>query len=399
MKKVVIVGSGFGGLVSCINIDNKKNKIILLEKDNDIGKKILVTGNGKCNFWNEDMSNKHFHSDEEQLINSILTDKAKMSAFSFIDTLNIEYKVKNGYYYPFSNNASTIRNTFIYELNKKNVEVRINYEVKSIKKIDSHFLINDDIICDMIILSTGGKSYTANENSYIYDILRSFGHEIIKPLPSLVQLLSDIKYKKYWHGIRTDAEVLLKIDNRNIKKEKGEIQLTDKGISGICVFNISREASIAIDKNKKVEVLINFIPFCKDAKKYIIERVDKLRNVSIYDNLCRVLNNKIVDIIFEESRLKKNIYSLSDNELDRICSNLISFKVNITSTMPFISSQVTRGGVSLKDLNIKSFESKKVNNMYIIGELTDVDGDCGGYNIAYAIISSLIAVGDINDKS
>ena len=396
MSKIVVIGSGASGICTCLNLNDKDNEIILLEKDNDISKKILVTGNGRCNLWNSNMNNDFFYSSNRDLLDEILTTENKDKAFKFLNDLGIEYKVKNGYYYPYSNNATTIRNTLLNELQNKNIKVITNYEVTDIKKDNNKFIINNDIECDKLIISTGGCSYT-NTNNNIFDLLSKMNHNIIKPLPSLVGLKTNSKFKKYLHGVRSDVEVSIEVDNELVKKEQGEIQFTDYGIFGICVFNLSRYASIGLYNKKEVNCYINFLPFVEDVNGYIEYRLKRFSNLTIYENLLRVLNKKLVDIIFEESNISKDTYSINDIEKSNLINNLSSFKVKIIDTNGYKASQVTTGGVDLKDINVSTMESKKVKDLYIIGEALDVDGDCGGYNLAFAFISALICVGDIND--
>ena len=385
MKRIGIIGGGISGLVAAINLKTNDNEITILEKNNELGKKILLTGNGRCNFYNEDMDISHFHSSEniEGLINNDIN-----NVLMFINKLGIMYKTKNGYYYPFSNKASTIRDTLLYEISKKKISVKTNYIVNSITKDNNEFIVNNKLRFDYLVISVGGNSYPKTGSSGdINNILKSFDIKVNKLLPSLTNLHGKEDYFDKWQGIREDVKVSLYVDDNLVKEETGEIQLTKYGVSGICVFNVSRYASIALNENKKVVVSIDFLPGedvlkCLDAKP---------KDLEILELLKRIFNEKLAEIIVDKSNIKRNVIykNLSDIERERLSNNIKDFRVNITSTGSFDESQVTIGGVSLGEINKDTMESKKVKNLYIIGEALDIDGDCGGYNIAFAIYSAL----------
>jgi predicted Rossmann fold flavoprotein len=192
------------------------------------------------------------------------------------------------------------------------------------------------------------------------------------------------------------VEIVLGNDEK-IKEEYGELQFTDYGVSGICVFNLSRYVSYM---NKgKLTIKINLMPFLKeDANKYLENRSD---NISIYDMLKRIINEKIVRVILDELKINYDInyVSLDKNKKESLIEYLTCFTLNVTGTKSFDNSQVTAGGIPLSEININTFESKIVNNLFLLGELLDVDGDCGGYNISFAILSSLISSEYIRGKN
>ena len=264
MKEVVIIGGGASGLTAAITAARNGKKVTILERNNKCGKKILITGNGRCNFWNEDNDISHFHSSTPSLIKNFITEERKQSILKFFDSLGIISKTKNGYYYPFSNQAFTVQNALLLECNKLGIEIINDITVEKIIKKD-YFIINpnkENIKAKNIIISTGSKATPKTGSDGLgYTLAKAFNHSIITPLPSLVQLKGDEKFFKNWSGIRTDVKVSLFINNTFVKSETGEIQLTDYGVSGICIFNISGEASKTLNKNKNVTIKINFMPF------------------------------------------------------------------------------------------------------------------------------------------
>ncbi|MBR3117130.1 MAG: aminoacetone oxidase family FAD-binding enzyme [Bacilli bacterium] len=393
MKKIVIVGGGISGLVSALTVKGDNNEVIILEKNSTLGKKILVTGNGRCNFLNDDFSINHFHSVEDADLSKYIKEDDKEIVLNFVKNLGIEYKIKNGYYYPFSNKASTIKDTLVIEVERNNIKVIYNYDVRSINKEGKTFVINNDIKCDYVILSTGSKSYpVTGSTGEGYELVKKFRHGVTELYPSLVQVTAKGDIFKKLSGIRTDVKVGIYNKDKLIKEEIGELQLTDYGISGICVFNLSRY--VPLIENPIVK--IDFLPNAGDSEKYFASKP----RISVEDLLLRTLNDKLVKIILEKSNIDKNscYQDLDIFSKQRLLSNLREFEVVVTGTKSFDSSQVTAGGVKLIGIS-DTFESTLVPNLYIIGELLDIDGDCGGYNISFAIISAIKAGNSIRGKN
>ena len=385
--KIVIVGGGAAGLMAAINIKNEDNEVVILEKNEEVGKKILVTGNGRCNLWNFDMHYSKYNSSNPELLDKIITPEYEDDALNKLVELFSILKNKNEYLYPRSNKATTVRDVLLHVCNKLGVEIITNYTVTSIKKTDK-FIINNDITCDKLIISCGGKSLpiTGSDGS-IYSILIDMGHTIIEPLPSLVPLFANEPYLNKWNGIRCDAKVTSIIDGKKIKEESGELQLTDYGISGICVFNISRDIVKALNEGKNATVQISFLELGEDEKEYFEQRKDN----TVYELLLKVFDKKLIKILLDKMDINPDAYikSLTTKEMSRLADYIERFNINITGHGDFNKSQVTQGGVSLEDINPDTLESMKVKDLYLIGEVLDIDGDCGGYNLGFAWMSAL----------
>lgn len=396
MKEVVIIGGGASGLTAAITAARNGKKVTIIERNNKCGKKILITGNGKCNFWNIDQSLSHYHSSTPNLIKNFITQERQNSVLKFFDSLGIVSKTKNGYYYPFSNGAFTIQNALLLECKKLNIEIIYDIKVEKIIKQD-YFIINpnkENIKAKNIIISTGSKAAPKTGSDGIgYELAKALGHNIITPLPSLVQLKGNENYFKNWSGIRTDVKVNLYIENKFIKSERGEIQLTDYGVSGICIFNISGEASKALNQNKQVNLFINFMPFT-DNPKIFLKNLNKNCNFKTISELLEgFLHYKLVDIIIKKSNIKRNLLlnTLSDKELDQLVNTLSNFKIKIIKTHSLDHAQVCSGGIPLNEINPQTLESLKIKNLYFTGEIIDIDGNCGGYNLGWAWMSGIIA--------
>ena len=400
MKNITIIGGGASGLIAAIYASkNKENKVTILERNKECGKKILATGNGKCNYWNQDQSIKHYHSKNINLLEEILTEDNQKEILDMFSSLGIIPKIKNGYYYPFSNQATTIKNALVNEVQRNNIIIKNDTLVQNIKKANNKFIIeteNEIIESDKIIIATG--SYAAPKTGSTgmgYDFLKKFNHTIIKPLPALVQLKANENYLKEWQGIRTDVIISLYENNKKITAEEGEIQLTNYGISGICTFNLSHYVTRGLYEGKNELIKINFLPFLKYNKleEYLEWFEHRNNNIAIYESLSNIINNKLASIILKQTGIKEeNKWKNFSYELKRkLIENLISFPIKITDTNTFNEAQVANGGIPLTEINIKTMESKKEQGLYIIGELLDVAGDCGGYNLTFAWISGMLA--------
>lgn len=403
MCDIVIIGGGVSGIVSAIKSSNGRNRITILERNDKCLKKLLLTGNGRCNYFNDDTSISNYHSMREDLLDKVINSNNMSRVLDFYNELGIIPKIKNGYYYPFSNQASTVRDALMFEVMKLGISIKYNYLVEKIERSNNKFIINDSIVCDKVIIATGSCSYPKTGSDGMgYDFLRKFGHNIIKPLPALVQLNSDFKYCRELSGIRSDVVLSLYEDDEFISSSVGEVQLTDYGISGICTFNLSHFVTRGLDVGKKEVIKVNFLPFIKDNyMEWINTYSNKHSDKNIYMLLCNILNYKLVKVILKVCSINNETYY---NELDYnsrclLIDNLTNFKFNIVSTKDFNFSQVCNGGVSLDEVNLSTFESLIVDGLYITGEVLDINGNCGGYNLICAVISGILVGDDLSDKS
>lgn len=403
MCDIVIIGGGVSGIVSAIKSFNGRNRITILERNDKCLKKLLLTGNGRCNYFNDDTSISNYHSMREDLLDKVINSNNMSRVLDFYNELGIIPKIKNGYYYPFSNQASTVRDALMFEVMKLGISIKYNYLVEKIERSNNKFIINDSIVCDKVIIATGSCSYPKTGSDGMgYDFLRKFGHNIIKPLPALVQLNSDFKYCRELSGIRSDVILSLYEDDEFISSSVGEVQLTDYGISGICTFNLSHFVTRGLDVGKKEVIRVNFLPFIKDNyMEWFNTYSNKHNDKNIYMLLCNILNYKLVKVILKVCSIDNEIYynELDYNSRSLLIDNLTNFKFNIVSTKDFNFSQVCNGGVSLDEVNLSTFESLIVDGLYITGEVLDINGNCGGYNLICAVISGILVGDDLSDKS
>jgi predicted Rossmann fold flavoprotein len=411
MKRIIIIGGGASGLVTAINAKTPNNEVILLEKNDKCGKKILVTGNGKCNYFNEDFNIAHYKSDNIDVLSNTITPNNKEKILNFWDKLGIVPKIKNNYYYPLSNLAVTIQNTLILEAKFHNVDIITNCEVLDIEYKNNKYLIKTTTTTfesDILVLATGSKAApNTGSTGFAYDIVKNFNHTIIPPLPALCSLKAEGKFLKDWSGIRTDVKVSLYENNKFIEKESGEIQLTDYGVSGICIFQLSRTISRGLYNNKKEKIKIDFIPNINTPNinsfiEYLDSRNNKLKNRNILELLEGLLNYKLVLAILKEANIKHtlNLNKLTDIEKRNLYHKIKEFSLDITDTSSYNKAQVCSGGIPLTEINISTMESLKQKDLYLVGELLDVDGECGGFNLGFAWLSGILAGNNISgDKN
>ena len=377
MKRIIIVGAGAAGMLAAIHAKTKDNQVILIERNTNCGKKILITGNGKCNYLNDDFNISHYRSDNLEFLENIITKENKKLLISEFKKIGIEPKIKNGYYYPMSNTSISIQNALLLTLKQKGIEIITNTTITDIKKINNKFILNDKFTCDKLIIAAGSSACPkCGTDGTIYDALKPLGLKIKKPLPALVQLKSEGKFLKEWAGIRCDCELSLFENDKLIKKSIGEVQLTDYGISGICTFQLSSDCIRGLDSGKKEVIKINFLPDIKDFDTFYLNRVKLLKGRNDIELFEGLINYKLLYVLFKHN---KNIKEA-----------LTSFSLEITGYNGFDKAQVASGGIKLTEIN-DNFECKNIKDLYIIGEALDVDGDCGGYNLAFAFLSGIIA--------
>lgn len=395
MNKVVIIGAGASGIIAALKA-SEKNEVILLESNDKCGKKILLTGNGRCNYWNSNININKYQTDDTNKLEQIL--KNKENVLEYLDSIGIYPKIKNDLYYPYSNQASSIEQIFLNELNKRNIKIKTNFKIENIIKTEKFIIKSDkeEIIADKLVIATGSKALNKTDDK-IFNILKKYNHTINTVLPSLVPLKTN---KEAWDGVRCEALVNLYVNDKFIKNELGEIQLTDYGVSGICIFNISSIVSKNIYLKNKVNLKINFLPNITNLYEFIEKRNKKLKNNNIEELLECLFPYKLLFVILKKSKITKNEYwnNLSKEQKNKLCENISSFKVDVLDTLSYDRAQVCTGGVSLKEIN-SNMESKIIKNLYIIGEILDVDGICGGFNLAFAFITGYLAGCDLNDKS
>lgn len=399
MKEVIIVGGGASGLMAAIMAAREGYKVTILEHKDKLGKKILATGNGKCNYTNLVQEQECYRSEDSSFPFQILSCFDVNKTIDFFLDLGIYPKDKKGYLYPYSEQASSVLNVLEMELKRLKVKVCLSTHVDKIHKNKSTFLIEANTgkyEADKVILATGGcASSKLGSDGSGYGLAKAFGHNIIKPLPALVQLVSDEKYFKTLAGVRCNGFIQLYSNKKLLGEETGEILMANYGVSGIPILQLSRYAARALDKKEKVHLLIDFLPELSTdkTKELLRKRIIMNEHKNIEEMLVGLFNNKLAYVLLLQSKIAVNKSCGHINEKDiEVLTNLIkSFLVPITKTQSFEQAQVSSGGVDTREINPKTLESTLVKGLYFTGELIDVDGTCGGYNLQWAWSSGVVA--------
>ena len=397
---IIIIGAGPSGMMCAINAKNKNNNVTIIDRNDKVGKKLLLTGSGRCNYFNENFSEKYYYSDDENLIKEIINEDNKDKTLKVIyENVGIYPINVNGYYYPYSFSASSFCNLLYKKCLSLGVKFILNEKVEKIKK-DNKFIVNDKYTCDKLVIACGGKSFpkTGSDES-IYNIISLLGHHVTNLYPHLVQLKTNSI--KELSGVKNHAKVSLYENDKLIKTEEGELQFVDYGLSGICIFQLSGIVAKGLDTHKSEKIKIDFLPFVNDYDSFVNNRANMLKDLSIINMFESIINYKILKYILKELKIseEKRYIDLSQNEKSILKKYLTSFEMNVYDVNGFDKAQVTMGGVLLKEINTNTMMSKLIDGLYFTGEVIDLTGDCGGYNLFMCFITGFLAGSDINDKS
>lgn len=398
-RNVIIVGGGASGIAAAISAAREGANVLVIEHKDRIGKKILSTGNGRCNLTNEDMNADYFRGDDTTIVTEVLNAFGYSETVQLFEQLGVILKNRQGYIYPISDQASTILDVLRMELDRLKVRVCLEQHVISVKKNSKGFQVVTDkekYQCDALILATGGKaSSVLGSDGSGYALAKQFGHHISPVVPALVQLKGKGNYFKQIAGVRTQAKVTLFEDETFICEDTGELQLTNYGISGIPVFQISRYAAKGLYEKKKMTVEIDFIPSMTDDElnAHIKERVKTHGDKKAEDFFVGMFHKKLITMFLKEANVSfsQAVNMMSDEIIKKLLVLFKHFPVVIEGTNDFAQAQVCAGGVRTTEINPKTLESLHEANLYIVGELLDVDGICGGYNLQWAWSTGFIA--------
>lgn len=398
---VIIVGAGASGLVSAIQSARNGASVLILEHMEQAGKKILSTGNGKCNFTNQKQGIAYYRGKNPAFVLPVFEQFGLEDTLLFFEELGIQPKSKrDGYYYPFSGQASSVREVLLMECKRLKIGIACGIGIRSIKKEKSGFIFNTKqgvFESQSCIIATGGKAAkkTGSDGSGNLYIV-AFGHKLSDLVPALVQLQGKQSFLKEIAGIRAECKVSLYIDNEKISEDIGELQLTEFGVSGIPVFQVSRYAAYGLLKKKSVMVQLNFLP---DLSKMQTISLLKRRffayggQKTAEEALTGLFPQKLNRVFLKESRisLTKPAPNCTEAELNMLAKKVQNFTVDIIGTKGFDAAQVTAGGVDTDEICPQTMESKLVKGLYFAGEVVDIDGMCGGYNLQWAWSSGWVA--------
>ena len=384
MKKIAIIGGGASGLVAAIAAarTNPQAQILIYEKKDSAGKKILATGNGRCNLTNKDMNASYFHSDNLSVVEEVLQKFGYEDTIAFFTSLGLLTKARGNYVYPYSDQASTVLDLLKSELDRLHVKITTDVTVTGISPTSHGFTVLTDHQkqkADAVILACGGKANSRlGSDGSGYALAKELGHTMVPVVPALVQLkVKNHPFAKA-AGVRTDAVVTAVCHGQPAASDHGELQLTAYGISGIPVFQISRYASRALEENKKVSVSLNFFPAYTETelREFLKKRQERCPWLGKQEIFTGILPEKLAKVLLKQ---KDPLKAAAD------------FSLSIRDTSGFEQAQVCAGGVDTMEIHPETMESVLHKGLYFAGEIVDIDGPCGGYNLQWAWSSGAVA--------
>lgn len=399
--KIAVIGGGAAGIVASIVASKSGADVIIFEKMNKVGKKILATGNGRCNYTNMNMSLACFHGKNIKQAEKVLQFFDLNKTLSFFEDIGIyPYVDESGKVYPNSLQASSILDVLRYEAQRLNVKEITEFDVKELRKNKDKFSIiglSETYYADKVILCTGGKaSPQLGSDGGGYKLAESLGHKIIEPFPALVQLKLSGKFFKRITGIRFDGIVKGITNKKIIREESGEILFTEYGISGPPILQISRMVLEEMNKGEDVYVSVDMFPNLSKNKLYeiISDRFLKMGYKTLEDSLIGFINKKLIPVViieagFDNKEMKCG--KLNKKEIYKIIDILKEWKFEVTGHNTWQQAQITAGGIDLAGVTAETLESNKVKGLYFAGEVLDVDADCGGFNLQWAWSSGYTA--------
>lgn len=400
-RKIIVIGAGASGMIAAIAAARNGAAVQILEHNDRAGKKLAQTGNGRCNITNLRMEDACYRGEHPEFAMKVISKFDVQQTLHFFEGIGLYPKFRGDYVYPNSDQASTMVQLLLDELHRLQVSIEYGVTIEKViyqeKKKGFMVLCNKDpFFADAVILACGSKaapSTGAGDSGYV--LAKAMGHRIVRVVPALAALRCIGKYYNQIAGVRTEASVTLYVNHEAVASDLGELQLTDYGISGIPVFQISRYASYGLLKQQPVTVLINFLPRMDENScfHYLKERRKCLREKKAQDFLVGVLNIKLVRVLLKLAGISEWEITgdLSDARLHILAKTLTAYEAKIASVNPFTNAQICAGGVDTAELDPESMESRLVSGLYITGELADVDGICGGYNLQWAWSSGYLA--------
>lgn len=398
--KIGIIGGGASGLAAAVTAAKQKDtEVFILEHKEQAGKKLLSTGNGRCNLTNERMDLSFFRSRDMKCAGEVLDQFGYRDTVQFFEGLGLMLKSRNGYVYPRCEQASAVRGLLVKEAERLGAVIYTGRHVTEVipgKKGFRIFCGTEKFYADRVILSCGGRAAKVlGSDGSGYTLAKELGHSLVPVVPALVQLKVKNNPLKTAAGVRTEGTVSAYAGGKCLAFDTGELQITDYGISGIPVFQISRYIGKALYEKCNAETEIDFLPSMEEEKftEYLMKRRLGREKMSASDFLAGIFHSKLTGCILPLAGIsaKKNAGELKNEDIRRFARQCKHTVLSIQDTNGFDNAQVCAGGVSLREIDKNTMESRYVDGLYLTGELLDVDGMCGGYNLQWAWATGVLA--------
>jgi hypothetical protein len=401
-NRIIVIGGGSSGLMAAISAARCGAAVLLLERKDRVGKKLLATGNGRCNLTNSDCAPDRFHGGDPAFIAAVLSRFPAVRAVDFFEALGIACEAeREGRIYPHSGQASAVLDVLRWELARLRVDVRAGHEVKQIIPGEHGFALplamGGELKAGRVILAAGGMAgpQFGSDGSGLH-LAGALGHRLVDPVAALVPLRLRADFLRKLKGVSFTARGEVRCGEEVLRGEVGEFLFTDSGISGIPVLQLSRSASRALKANQGPCIVLDLFPALSlDELDAALEtRFRRQAHKSLSDGLVGLLNKRLIPVILSEAGIDDP--SLPDAEFTatarkQLARLLKNWSLTISGTMPWPEAQVTAGGVALDEVDPATLESRLVPGLFFCGEILDVDGDCGGFNLQWAWSSGYVA--------
>ncbi len=398
-KKTAVVGGGASGLMASYFASANSN-VTLFEKQKKIGRKILVTGNGRCNITNKNIDKSRYHGHNPGFTESIFSQFGLSETEAFFSSVGIPLIEENdGKLFPASLQASIVTKVFEYELTRRNVNVQLHRKIEKIIPKDGKFHLitagHDEEIFDSVILACGSSAFpAAGASASGYELASALGHKIYEPFPIILPLNIPVKTLHTLQGIKWDCEVKVLYKEKCTASSMDELLFTAYGISGPGALKVSRSVNEHILNGKVPDISLDFFPSLDDSNlKNLLDNLFIDKNKKLSFALLGALKEKMPEVILSMSGIdhEKRCGSLSEQEKQKILSSLKNFRITPGKPRGFDEAVAAAGGVSVDEIDPSTMESRLVKNLYITGELLDIDGDSGGFNLQFAWSTGAIA--------
>lgn len=391
-----IIGGGASGMAAALAAaQNRDVQVILLERQARVGRKLQATGNGRCNLTNLHACKGGYHGDDASFAAYAIGKFGPEETLNWFRSLGLFTVAEDsGRVYPYSDQANSVLDVLRFALEQPNIEVKLGFEVEKVKKTAAGFRLEskeETLECDKLIVACGGLAGTKLGGTMSgYKLLRSLGHKCTKLRPTLVQLKSGWNGVSALKGIRANCHAAIYHNEKLHSQSTGEIQFTEFGISGPVIFEISRDAC---QGSGSWVCRLDFLPELDPEilKAELLRR--KSTNLPASELLTGILHNRLGRVITQSVGISGYVpvAQLEENEIEEVCWAVKNFEITLTEPMGMDSAQVTAGGILTRDFDEKTMESRIVPGLYACGEVLDIDGDCGGYNLQWAWSSGRLA--------
>ncbi len=422
--QILVLGGGASGLMAAITAAKAGGKVLLIEKKNRLGKKILATGNGKCNFTNAHQEKECYRSEDVDFVWNTIQEFPHEKVLEAFREMGILPKQRDGYYYPASGQATSILDALMRQLNKYSISVQSEEEVLAIELVEAkgkssgvkvgavqekkdvdlreqkQYLVTTTkgkYLAKKVIVAVGGKAAPVHGTTGDgYDLASSLGLSVIEPLPALTSCILKGDFMKDWTGVRVQGKVSLYSKQSGfLAEDMGELQMVGHGISGIPVFQVSRYAAKALRQGEKVYFLMDIMPDYtqKELEQELLERRKKFGNWSSLEVLDGIMHQKLATVLLHSIGMneKQPAGKWMESDVLKMVQRMKSWKLGVAAVSDFDKAQVTCGGVSVAEIDGHTMECKRYPGLYFTGEVVDVDGICGGYNLQWAWSSGYLA--------